>query len=201
MTTPKKRTRIPVNKRKLNGNQTCEFCDKTPSEVNCINCIMHMLVKYTKALVNNNKLTLTQKIAEMQRLLEGYKQIPVLYLRVIDIIKEQLKRFEIELAEQEVLEKLNEGEQSGLDGNNQDKKIIKIPIAGKKSEVGYKLGLFFFNQDNKDGFNIPKKYQAEFTEIIASYFVSDDDKPFRHRTILDNILIGANEEIDNDRKS
>lgn len=198
MTTPIKKPRIPANKRTRLNRKNCKSCPKTASVETCMLCIMNMLVNNTNYALKNSKLSIAEQLAELDLKLEGYTHIPNLFLHVIDVLKDQKKNLEAELLRQSVHEKLNGKEKSDLNGSIPVKAIIKIPVVGKKKELGKKLGLFYFNPSNKHGLHLPKKYHAEVIELFCTHFESEDGTQFSRRTTLDNLLFGAIQELDED---
>jgi hypothetical protein len=72
----------------------------------------------------------------------------------------------------------------------------KIPIIGKKSEIGRKIGKFFFNPENKDGLHLPKIHETTIIELFCDNCESIDNTEFSVRYLQDNVTAGANEDLE-----
>jgi len=201
MRTPIQNNRLSVPKKASKVNQRCANCKKMPSEQNCSKCIANMIDKFSKDSYEDEDLTTDEKITKWKKDLDNLKLIPTLIFQVYETILEKKLQIENEKRKNIVSGEVKNDSSSPIEEN---KSIIvkkRIPIIGKKSVVGYKIGKFFFNPENKDGFHLPKIHETAIIELFCESFESIDGTEYSSRYLLDNVITGANKDLDEENQN
>jgi len=189
-------SRQNASKNPIKVKTRCNKCKKMPSEQNCSKCITNMLEKYSKDSLEDENLSSDEKVTKFQKDLDNLVLIPTLIFQVYQTILE--KKIQIENEKQ----KLAKAEKIKLDDSPMSAERMpitvrkKILITGKKSDVGQKIGLFFFNPENKDGLHLPKIHVAAVIETFCESYKPIDGSEYSSRYLLDNVNIGANRDLE-----
>ena len=196
MKTPIQNNRLSAPKKVSKVNQRCGKCKKMPSEQNCSKCIANMIDKFSNDSYEDENLTTNEKITKWKDDLANLKRIPTLIFQVFETILEKKLQIENEKQKKPIPGEKKSDSSSPFEEN---KSIIvkkKIPINGKKGDVGQKIGLFFFNPGNKDGLRLPKIHVAEVIETFCESYESIDGTEYSSRYLLDNVNTGANKDLE-----
>ena len=196
MKTPNQNASQKASKNSVKVKTRCDKCKKMPSEQNCSKCIVNMLEKYSNDSLEDENLSSDEKITKYKNDLDNLILIPTLIFQVYQTILE--KKIQIENEKQKLVkvEKIT-SDDSSLLAEKEPKKIReKILIIGKKSDVGQKIGLFYFNPKNKDGLRLHKIHVAEVIESFCETYKPIDGTEYSSRYLLDNVNAGANKHLE-----
>lgn len=193
-----KKPRLSFSIKPIKANTGCNKCNKTPSNVNCLKCILNLHNKFSINSDDEHKYTKEQQIAKLAKDLDELDQVPRLFVQVYDAISEKKRKLEMELKLESELEGNNAESTPSSIGTNSTNETKKIPIAGFKNVIAKKIGKFFFSLSDNSGLHLSKIHEDEIVEFTYDHFVHSDGKAFSMRSLKDHINIGGNMEPDDD---
>jgi hypothetical protein len=196
MKTPNQNSSQKASKKSVKLKTRCNKCKKMPSEQNCSKCISNMFEKYSKDSLEDENLSSDEKVTKFQKDLDNLVLIPALIFQVYQTILEKKIQIENEKQKLAIAEKIKSDDSLLLAEKMQKTVRKKIPIIGKKSEIGRKIGKFFFNPENKDGLHLPKIHETTIIELFCDNCESIDNTEFSVRYLQDNVTAGANEDLE-----
>ena len=170
--------------------------DLIPSEENCLKCILNLHLQLSNDYYEDENLSVTDQIEALKEDLENLKPVPQLFLQIFEAYTDKKIRLERKLLELIAKEKIRVEESTRLEELNQKPVRKKIQVMGKKSDTAQKVGFFFFNPDNKDGLKLPRIHDDAIIEIFCEEFESIDGTEYSSRYFGDNVVTGANKELD-----
>ena len=189
-------SRLKASKNSVKFETRCDNCEKMPSEQNCSKCIVNMLEKYRNDSLEDENLSSDEKTTKYKNDLDNLILIPTLIFQAFQTILEKKIQIENEKQKLVIAEKIKSDDSPLLEEKIPIIVREKISIIGKKGDIGQKIGLFFFNPKNKDGLHLPKIYVPTVIESFCESYKSIDGTNYSSRYLLDNVIAGANKDLE-----
>lgn len=190
-------SRLPASKKNGKVNPSCSKCNKIPSKDNCLQCILNLHCLLSNDYYEDENLSISEQITKLKQDLDNLKHIPTLFIQILETYSDKKIKLERKLLELSTKKEIIGNDSSNIEGKKPTVRK-RIPTIGKKSDVGQKVGKFFFNPVHKDGLHLPKIYEAAIIELFCEWFESIDGTEFSSRYLFDNINTGANKNLDDE---
>jgi len=188
--------RLPTSKKNGKMNPDCSNCKNIPSQDNCCQCLLNLTKLLNSDYYEDENLSDREQITRIKLDLDKLKPVLSLFIQIFDAYSDKLI-----LHEKKLIELLTKDELMVSDSSiNVEMKPIttrkRIPIIGKISDVGQKIGKFFFNPDFKDGLHLPKIHEAAIIELFSMFCESVKGTEYGSSYFFDNVITGANKVLD-----
>ena len=196
MMIPDQTPRLPAAIKNCIMNPQCSKCEKIPSQDNCYQCLSNLTKLLNSGYYEDENLSAREQITRIKLDFDKLKPVFSLFIQIYDAYSDKLI-----LHEKKLMELLTKDELMVSDSSiNVEMKPIntrkKIPIIGKISDVGQKIGKFFFNPDFKDGLHLPKIHEAAIIELFSMFCESVKGTEYGSSYFFDNVITGANKVLD-----
>jgi hypothetical protein len=177
-------------------NPRCDKCNKIPSKDNCLKCILNLHCLFNNDFYEDESLSVQEQIIKIKQDLDNLSPVPSLFIQIVEAYSDKKIKLEKKLLELSSKVEIKVDDSPNIE--EKEPKIVrkKIPIIGKKGDVGQKIGFFFFNPKNKDGLHLPKIHVAAVVESFCESYKPIDGTEYSSRYLLDNINTGANKDLE-----